>query len=249
VSELHPATRGFTAAGIYEHGRPDYPASAIARIAEAFDLRGGRTVLDLAAGTGKLTRLLVPVGASVLAVEPLAEMRAELEQRVPGITVLDGSAEAIPVADGTVDAVTVAQAFHWFDSQRALHEIHRVLTPAGGLALVWNMRDERSPVQAALSEIIDPLQGDTPRRWERDWMATLQASGLFERCERRLFPHEQTVDEQGLVDRILSISFVATAPPAVRGDVEARVRALSRREGDTIRLPYVTELYLGFGLS
>src|SRR6266581_7894681 len=112
VSDLHPATRGFAAADVYERGRPDYPGPAIARIVERFDLRPGRTVLDLAAGTGKLTRLLAPSGASVVAVEPVREMRAELERRVPDVAALGGTAERIPMNDDDVDAVTVAQAFH-----------------------------------------------------------------------------------------------------------------------------------------
>ena len=129
MSELHPATRGFAAADVYERGRPDYPAAAIAKIVERLGLRPGRTVLDLAAGTGKLTRLLAPSGANVIAVEPVHEMRAELERRVPGIAALAGTAERIPLTDGYVDAVTVGQAFHWFDADKALREIHRVLTP------------------------------------------------------------------------------------------------------------------------
>jgi ubiquinone/menaquinone biosynthesis C-methylase UbiE len=228
VSELHPATRGFAAADVYERGRPDYPAAAIARIVEKLDLRPGRTVLDLAAGTGKLTRLLLPSGANVVAVEPLREMRAELERRVPAVAVLAGTAERIPLADGWVNAVTVAAAFHWFEADRALREIHRVLKPGGGLALVWNARDERDPLQAALSEVIAPLVGDTPRRTQRDWKTMLAESGLFERCERKLFSHEQLLDEQGVVDRVASISFVGTASPAVRSEVEAQVRALVR---------------------
>src|SRR5579864_1054082 len=109
-SELHPATRGFgLAADLYERGRPDYPAPAIAWLVERLDLRPGRTVVDLAAGTGKLTRLLVPSGAEVIAVEPIAEMRAKIEN----LRVLEGTAEAIPLADASVDAVTVGQAFHW----------------------------------------------------------------------------------------------------------------------------------------
>jgi ubiquinone/menaquinone biosynthesis C-methylase UbiE len=245
MSELHPATRGFAAADVYERGRPDYPAAAIAKIVERLDLRPGRTVLDLAAGTGKLTRLLVPCGANVIAVEPVREMRAELERRVPGIATLGGTAERIPLNDGFLDAVTVGQAFHWFDAARALREIHRVLRPSGGLALIWNARDERDPLQAALSEIIDPLEGDTPRRKQGNWKSLLAESGLFEQTERLLFEHMQPVDEQRLVERVVSISFIAAAKADVRAGVEERVRALARAAQAPLQLSYMTELYLG----
>jgi len=248
VSELHPATRGFAAADVYERGRPSYPSAAVERIVEQLRLRPGTTVLDLAAGTGKLTRLLVPSGANVIAVEPLPEMRAELERRVPRVATLAGTAERIPLSDGYVDGVTVASAFHWFDAEPALGEIHRVLKPGGGLALIWNARDERDPVQRALSELVGPLRGDTPSREARNWRSLLADSGLFERCERSLFEHEQLVDEQGLVERVLSISFVATASRAVRADAEQRVRALAQESAQPIRLSYMTELYLGFAV-
>jgi SAM-dependent methyltransferase len=247
VSELHPATRGFAAAAdAYERGRPDYPPAAIVRIVSSLGLRGGRTVLDLAAGTGKLTRLLVPSGANIIALEPVREMRSQLERQVPGVATIAGTAERIPLADGYLDGVTVGQAFHWFKRDDALREIHRVLRPGAGLALIWNARDERHPLQAALSEIIDPLEGDMPRRKQGNWKTLLEESGLFERSERSLFDHVQAVDEQGLVERVVSISFVANAPQAVRADVEARVRMLARQAEHPLRLPYMTELYIGF---
>jgi SAM-dependent methyltransferase len=250
VPDLHPATRGFAAADVYERGRPDYPDAAVARIVEKLGLRPGATVLDLAAGTGKLTRLLLPSGAAVLAVEPLPEMRAELGRRVPAVSALEGTAERIPLADGAVDAVTVASAFHWFDTERALREIRRVLVPAGGLALIWNARDERSPLQQALSKLMGPLRGGAPDRRERDWRSLLAESGLFERTERRLFPHEQLVDEDGLVARVLSVSFVGALPESERREVEAQVRALAHAQAELpIRLPYMTELYLGFAVA
>jgi SAM-dependent methyltransferase len=249
VSELHPATRGFERAELYERGRPSYPRAAVDRIVSRLDLRPGRTVLDLAAGTGKLTRLLVPSGAALIAVEPVLEMRRALEQHVPEAAALAGTAERIPLVDRSVDAVTVGQAFHWFRQDEALREIHRVLRPGGGVALVWNARDERHPVQAALSEVIDPLEADTPRRKQRDWRSLLADSGLFDRCERALFEHEQEVDEQGLVERVTSISFIATARQEVRDEVEERVRSIARAARQPIKLSYMTELYLGYRLS
>jgi SAM-dependent methyltransferase len=245
VSELHPATRGFAGAEAYERGRPSYPAAAVERIASELELRPGRTVLDLAAGTGKLTRLLVPTGANVIAVEPVVEMRRELEQRVPGVVVLAGTAERMPLTDRFVDGVTVGQAFHWFKQDEALREIHRVLRPGGGVALIWNARDERQPLQAALSEVIDPLEGDTPRRKQRDWRSLLADCGLFDRCARALFEYEQVVDEQAFVERVTSISFIAAAAQTVRDDVEERVRAIARAADKPLALSYMTELYLG----
>ena len=237
VSDLHPATRGFgLAADAYERGRPNYPAAAIEWLVDRLDLRPGRTVVDLAAGTGKLTRLLVPTGADVIAIEPIEEMRAKIETA----RVLAGAAEAIPLEDASVDAVTVAQAFHWFRAEEALREIHRVLRPGGGLALVYNVRDERDPVQAAASAIMQPLEENIPRRGKRNWREVIDAS------ETATFDHAQLVDEDAFVERFTSVSFIAAASPEERTAVEEQLRALARDVGTPIRLPYVTEVYLSF---
>ena len=237
VSDLHPATRGFgLAADAYERGRPDYPAAAIEWLVDRLDLRPGRTVVDLAAGTGKLTRLLVPSGADVITIEPIAEMRAKIENA----RVLAGTAEAIPLEDASVDAVTVAQAFHWFRADEALREIHRVLRPGGGLALVYNVRDERDPVQAAASAIMQPLEENVPRRGKRNWSEVIDAS------ETATFDHAQLVDEDAFVERFTSVSFIAAASSEERAAIEEQLRALARDVGTPIRLPYVTEIYLAF---
>ena len=147
MGEIHDtAARGFPlATQAYEQGRPTYPSAAAARLERELDLRSGRVVLDLAAGTGKLTALLVGTRATVIAVEPVAEMRAALERALPSVTAYPGTAEAIPLDDSSVDAVTVGQAFHWFRGDEALAEIHRVLRPGGGLGIVFNSRDTTVP--------------------------------------------------------------------------------------------------------
>ena len=125
-------------ADAYERARPGYAPEAVAALVERLDLGPGSVVVDLAAGTGKLARQLVPSGARIIAVEPLAEMRSLVPA---GIEVLDGTAEAIPLPTASADAVTVAQAFHWFDAEAARREIERVLRPGGLLALVSNRRE------------------------------------------------------------------------------------------------------------
>jgi SAM-dependent methyltransferase len=242
-SELHPATRGFgRAADAYDRGRPGYPEAAIDWLAERLDLHPGRTVVDLAAGTGKFTHLLVPTGAEVIAVEPIAEMR----DRIRGARALEGTAEAIPLPDASADALTAAQAFHWFRAAEALAEIRRVLRPGGGLALVWNIRDQSDPVQAGASRIMAPLERDTPRGHHGDWAEVIDASGLFAPAETVEFGHVQLVDDDGFVERFTSVSFVASASDEVRAGVEAQLRALARESAKPIRLPYVTRMFVAF---
>ncbi len=169
---------GFSsAAEVYERARPDYPQAAIDWLAERLPLEPGLTVVDLAAGTGKLTRQLLPTGATVIAVEPLAEMRAELERAVPSVQALEGVAEAIPLANASADAATVAQGFHWFEVERAARELHRVLRPGGALALIWNARDDADPLHRAIDEILDPLRRSAPAAKERHWKARSSGRG------------------------------------------------------------------------
>src|SRR5581483_7129583 len=154
--------------------------------------------------------------------------------------VLEGTAEAIPLADASVDAVTVAQAFHWFRPDDALREIHRVLRPGGGLALIWNVRDESDPIHAAATEIMRPLEENVPRRGKLSWRDVIDAT------ETATFEHAQLVDEDSFVERFASVSFVAAAPREARTDVEEQLRSLARSVGAPIRLPYVTEVYVAY---
>jgi SAM-dependent methyltransferase len=231
------AAVGFArAAGAYERARPEYPAAALRWLAGEVGLGPGRDVLDLAAGTGKLTRPLAAMGCRVIAVEPVAEMRARIG---PGITALEGTAEAIPRPDASADVVTVGQAFHWFDAPVALAEIARVLRPDGALALVWNRRAvERSELHRAVDAIVAPLRGRAPQHASGAWRDAFVPGALLE----REFPFSQRLGPDGLVDRIGSTSEVAALDAPTRATVLERVRALAG--GREVDLPHVCEVHV-----
>jgi ubiquinone/menaquinone biosynthesis C-methylase UbiE len=246
VSEIHPAAAGgfSTAADAYERGRPGYPEEAMAWLSERLRLEPGRDVLDLAAGTGKLTRALVPFGARVIAIEPIDEMREQLFGALPDVDAFDGTAESIPLPDGSVDAVTCGQAFHWFRAQEALREIHRVLRPGGTLALVWNMRDLSDPLQARIYEILEP-HGAGVRSY-RDFTpeAAVDGSGLFGPVEQRSWPYVQRLSRAHLVDRIASISYIAILDPDTRAEVLSEVLDAAEGLPEPISIPYTTQAYV-----
>jgi SAM-dependent methyltransferase len=209
----------------YERTRPDYPPAVL----DALPLADDAAVLDLGAGTGKLTRVLAARYGDVTAVEPLAKMRAMLERVVPGVTALAGSAERIPLDDGSVDGVFAAQAFHWFDKAVALREIERVLRPNGIFAIVWNegnddLPDPRPP--EFLREVT-VLHDAALKRWENEpeWEDLLRDSGLFEEVHDRSFvTHDHVLDRAGIIDNLRSVSWIASRDD--REDVVARLGAL-----------------------
>jgi ubiquinone/menaquinone biosynthesis C-methylase UbiE len=208
-----------TVADAYERGRPPYARAALAWIAERLDLS---RVLDLGAGTGKLTRQLVALGAEVVAVEPGAEMRAVFQRLLPDVEILAGSAEAIPLPAASVDAVTAGEAFHWFRTEQALAEIHRVLRPHGGVALLWKPWDEEDPVLRAVNAIVRersqrPLPEDWRKRFDPALFGPIVEAAFREPCEL-------TADQ--LVDWVASTSTIATASAADRAAVESEVRAV-----------------------
>jgi SAM-dependent methyltransferase len=237
MSGIHPAAAvGFArSAEAYERARPDYPPLALEPLRLSPDL----VIVDLAAGTGKLTRLLAGSGATVIAVEPVAEMRAALPASVQ---VLEGTAERIPLDTASADLVTVAQAFHWFDGDAALAEIHRVLRPGGRLALVWNRRVTEDPVNRAIEAILGPHRAEVPtHRWD-NWRATFERTTLFGPLEEHVFPSEQHLDADGMADRIGSISFIASLPDEERAKVLEKARALAA--GGPVTVPYRTEVQI-----
>jgi ubiquinone/menaquinone biosynthesis C-methylase UbiE len=245
VSELqHPQSRSFElVADVYERARPEYPAEAVAWIVDELGLSEGRTVLDLGAGTGKLTRALVPTGARVIAVEPGEAMLGELRRVVPNVEGLLGGAEAIPLADHSVDAVTVGQAFHWFRTEEAVPELHRVLRPGGGVALIWNSRDQGRPLQREISDLIKPLipPGRAPVGHSAK---ALEESELFGPVEERRFPLVQQLDADAVAARIASISFVAAAPPDTRAELDRKLRDVVAAEGGVVDFAYITEVFV-----
>lgn len=228
-------------AGAYERARPGYPSEAVRWLTgeEPCD------VVDLGAGTGKLTRSLAALGHRVTAVDPLEEMLAHLAEAVPMGTALVGTAEAIPLADGTADVVTCAQSFHWFDQPLALREIARILRPGGRLALVWNTRDERVEWVAGLSETVEPVDGSRMFGAVERATVPIDASGLFGPVERAAFAHVQRLDRDGLQELVLSRSYCAARSPAERAPILASVDRLfdEHAESGQVELPYVTECF------
>jgi SAM-dependent methyltransferase len=239
VTRLHPAAqRGFArAAREYQRGRPGYPPAAIEDLAKRAGLGPGRSVLDLAAGTGALTRPLLALGCDVVAVEPVAEMRTQLP---PEARAIDGTAERIPLDGVAIDAVTVAQAFHWFDGDAALAEIHRVLRPGGSLALVWNSRVAEDPVNEAIEKLLAPHRGEVPAHGRGDWRAAFARTSLFGPLEERVFPNQQILDADGVADRVASISFISSLPPDERERVVAAARRLAA--DGPVTIPHRTEV-------
>lgn len=245
------------AAADYELARPSYPPEALDVVVRELGVGPGARVLDLAAGTGKLTRLLAATGAAVTAVEPVPGMRARIEATSPDVTAVDGTAEDIPFPDASFDVVTVAQAFHWFEPAPALAEIARVLRPGGGLALIWNVRDERVPWVSDFTELVVEVGGGRPYSSYR--VATAEdavagplrdvpESGAFDALHLARFRNDipATIDE--VVDRAASTSFIAALPEAERVAGLACVRTLLEGHPDLARrrsfvFPHLTDVY------
>lgn len=269
VKQVAFAHSAFTTAEVYERGRSGYPQEALDLLAAELELGPGARVVDLGAGTGKLTRLLVGSGSTVVAVEPVEAMRAELAQAVPSALPVAGTAEAMPLVGGCLTALTVAQAFHWFASDRALSEIHRVLRPGGGLGLIWNRADTSVPWVARLRQLRSPRPRPGVRwiRSVRGWMrregeqATTKGSQppwvaktrrafssetagrLFTPLTERSFVHGEEMDADRLVDWVTSFSRFSRLTSSERTEVVGQVRDLAEQLPPTFHFPYRTDVF------
>jgi SAM-dependent methyltransferase len=245
---LHPLAERFASvADVYERGRPDYPLAVAGALAAELGLAlpGGR-VLDLAAGTGKLTRALLAAGLDVVAVEPQPQMRERLASIVGDERVRDGVAEDIPLADRSVDAVTVADGFHWFDRAKALPEIRRVLRPKGGFAILTTGPDwSEASWGHELGTMIMEARPEHPYFDGPPWEESVAADGAWTEPRQVRVTTSQPVDADRILDYVASMSWVAALPDDERRDwLEKAARVV--RGGET---PAELPVHVGIGLT
>jgi SAM-dependent methyltransferase len=224
---------GDVATGYARH-RPGYPADAVRWLVGTSPGR----VLELGAGTGLLTKDLLPLGHEVVASEPAAPMLGQLRAAAPAAKPVQSRAEAIPLPTSSVDVVVAAQAYHWFDDTRALPEIARVLRPGGVLALAWNSGDRQVPWVRRLFDLIGEAEPDNTDPVAR--------SGLFAPSDAQVFRHWQKLDQDAVVGFIASTSLAATLPAGDRDRLLDDVRRLYDSYGrgpDGLLMPWRTHCY------
>jgi len=266
-AEVHDvASRGFGAeAAAYDRSRPSYPPDAVQWLIARLGIGPGCRIVDLAAGTGKLTALLVGTGARPIAVEPVAAMGERLRARLPGVPLLAAVAEALPFAGDSLDAVVVAQAFHWFDADRALAELSRVIRVGGRLGLVWNVRDRSVGWVDEIWSVMDRVERHAPwrdhgddasrrspgrpdgslRRTEPDLRG--RGDGTWSGWARATFSHVHFGTHADVVDRLRSVSHIAALPPGPQRALLDEIRAILQRRPETSRseivgIPYLVDV-------
>jgi SAM-dependent methyltransferase len=251
MTPLHPSAQQGFASGAeqYRRGRPDYPPDVATWLREDLQLGPGRVAIDLGAGTGKFTINLAATGVRVVAVEPVDAMRDELVTSVPTVEALAGTAEAIPLPDSSADAVVCAQSFHWFATETALAEVRRVLKPGGRLGLIWNVRDHSVAWVAHFTEILDAYNTKrAPRHQSSAWKQAFPAEGFGPLRHRTIVHGHKGAPDEVIVNRALSVSFIAALPVDLKREVEAKVRAHIAAtpvlaDSSDVTFPYVTDMY------
>ena len=226
----------------YEELRPGYAPEAVSWVAERGGLEPGASVIDLAAGTGQLSRHLTRLGIDVLAVEPASNMRAMLRERLPSVRAVAGTAEELPVEDGSVDGVVVGNAFHHFDRDAAFAELRRVLRPRGVLALFWAWpleEEQRSiPEIEGIYEAVDQVREATATvAAYLSWADRPDEVDGFEPFVREEFPHLHVLPATRLADLYATSSDVASLPEATRNELLERIRDLAHSLPETLELP------------
>lgn len=238
MSDRAVRARSFeSVAADYERHRPEYPEAALRWAAERLGLEPEARALDVGAGTGKLTRGLVAIGFDVVAVEPGAPMLEQLRTAVPEAELLRASAESVPLPDASVDAAFAGQAYHWFERERALPELHRVIRADGGLALLWNWWDERDPLQAELGELIG-YAGREPYRNEE-----LPGEPWFRETGRTVVESLQESSPDALVGYLSTASAFLVADPVERDASLREVHEVAARYGERFSLPRLTYVF------
>lgn len=236
------ATSFGAAAGAYDVGRPTYPADAVAWLFEGTDAPIV-DIVDVGAGTGKLTRALLGEGRRLTAIDPDPEMLAVLAAASPDVVTAVGTAESLPLADDSADLVTLGQAWHWVDPLAGSAEIGRVLRPGGTLGLVWNIRDESVPWVAAMSEVMHHSAAEQMIRTD-----AVTVAAPFGPLEERTWAWTRSITRAALLDMVASRSYVITADATTRARIDADLAELfaglpELADGGTIDLPYTTHIF------
>ncbi len=243
------AARGFgREAQTYERSRPTYPAEAISWLVEQLRIGPEARVCDLAAGTGKLTRLLTPTGATLIAVDPIEAMWRVLHAALPEVALVAATAEALPFAAATFDAITVAQGFHWFDADVAALELQRVLRPGGRLGLLWNAPDRSIDWVDQLWSIMDRLERETPGRDHDPRVVGLDAPSSFGSLHAATFHHAQSLTPEGVVERFRGVSRLAALSAEEQAPRLDAIRTIlvthPQTAGQaTVEIPYRVDAY------
>lgn len=244
------AATGFgSVADLYESARPGYPDDAVTWLTEQLRIGPDSLVVDLAAGTGKLTRLLLDSRATVVAVEPIEVMRAWIAPTSPGSLPVGGEAEALPIRSGSMDAVTIAQGFHWFDTAATHAELARVIRPGGGLGLVWNARDRTINWIDAIWSIMDRVEKNAPWRDHETWRGSERKLPGFSPFRSARFVHIHTMTPDLLIGRLASMSHVAVLPEKTRREVLDEARRVLATHPDTrgkqtLQVTYRTDCFV-----
>lgn len=232
-------------AELYERRRPTYPDAAVDWLATHLNIDASSTVLDLGAGTGKLTRALVPRAQHVIAVDPGTQMLAQLRRVVPDAEAMLGTAEEIPLRDGSVEAVVCGQSFHWFRVDEARAEIRRVLRSGGGLGLIWNMRDQEDELQVEITKLLAPL---VPSRRATERGVRQFVTNTLPDVEQFDVAFAEELDADSVVERLASTSFVAEASEEKRTQLFEALRELVASHGGSVPFRYATQAYVTFAV-